>query len=303
MSKRGVSVVICGIFLCLTVLFTSNSAYAAVSDTANCEKWFNYNDYDTAQIQSNNLSGCLRFFYAQNSLYCCLSYSLDNMSGDEDISVEIKISNINRSYIFYFSDNDDCDYPCELTKHFTQLTNLGQDIYFMLEFTDKEDKNTYNCAEINLIVNAKPYYIAKIDMLTDEQNSEQDYAAFEEKAESEKKEDEEGTTKFVYSKGEKNEEAKNESTTKFSSDSDNYLSNKQENTNSIASQENQGNPDSALVDVPTQKETSFSTPAKAMLGLSGVFAVSGAGVLIRGAVKRSAKINRVNEDEKSEIDE
>lgn len=311
MAQRGVSAVICGIFVCLTVLFTSNSAYAAVIDTDDCEQWFNNNDFDTAQIQSNDLSGCLRFFYAQNSLYCCLSYSIDNMSGNEDISVEINISNINRSYTFLFSDNDDCDYPCKLTKHFTQLTNLGQDIYFMLEFTDKEDKNTDNCAVINLIVNTETSYnIAKIDMLTDIQDSEQNYTAFVEETESkqtesEQKQDKEETTKFVYSKDGKNEEAKTESATKFSSNSDYNLNNnnEQESSYNIVSPKTQGDSDSALVDVPTQKKTSFSTPAKAMLALSGAFALTGAGVLIRGAVKRKLKAEQNHKDEKSENEE
>lgn len=288
MAQRGAVAVICGIFVCLSVLYTANTTYAGVADISDCESWFEDNDYNTAQIQCNGLSGCLRFFYAKNSIYCCLSYSAGKMSGDEEVSVEINISNINRNYTVCFSQTEDGDYPCKLTKHFTQLTNLGQDIYFMLEFTDKEDKNTFNCAEINLKINSKTYYIAEIDLPAYEENSEKEEAAYNEYTESEKeKGKEEETTKFVYSGDADKEDTPTQSTTKFSSESGGYSYDEsaQEKGNDTVSPEAQGAAGGELTDVPTQKETSFSTPAKAMFGLSGAFALSGTAVLIRGAVK------------------
>lgn len=304
MAQRGAVAVICGIFVCLSVLYTANTTYAAVADISDCESWFEDNDYNTAQIQCNGLSGCLRFFYAKNSIYCCLSYSAGKMSGDEEISVEINISNINRSYTVCFSKTEDGDYPCNVTKHFTQLTNLGQDIYFMLEFTDKEDKNTNNCAEINLKINSKAYYIAEIDLPVYEENSEQEDAQYSGYIESEKeKEIEETTTKFVYSGDADKEDTSTQSTTKFSFESGGYSYDEsaQENGYDTASPEVQGAADGELTDVPTQKETSFSTPAKAMFGLSGAFALSGTAVLIRGAVKsRAAQKAELDKQQKND---
>lgn len=101
------------------------------------------------------------------------------------------------------------------------------------------------------------------------------------------------TTKFTYSaSGEYEEkEAETEANTKFSIESGGayfYNENSLENDyDTSPSQANEVSGDT-LIDVPVEKETSFSPQAKAMFGLSGAFAICGTTVLIRNAVKTSS---------------
>lgn len=295
MIYRGGRTVLCGLLFCLTIISAANSAYAADTDINSCENWFNQKDYETVQIQSDNLSGCLRFFYAQNCLYCCLSYTEPNITGTEKIAVEINISNINRDYTVYFTATDDKEYPCKLTKCFSELTKTGQDIYFMLEFTEKEDKSTQNHAQIKLKINDITHYITLIDIQSPEEEAE--YTLTTQKG-NEKRAKAEETTKFVYSQDEDHEKAETQNNTKFSSNYGGDVQNEavQEYSYDSADEDMQESVNGQLLNVPVEKETSFSPQAKAMLGLSGAFAFSGTAVLIRSAVKqRAAKKNDVCE--------
>lgn len=294
MVCREGKTVICSLFFCLTIISVANSAYGAVADASYCENWFSETNYETVQIESDDLYGCLRFFYAQNCLYCCISYVVDGMEGNENTAVEINISNSNRNYTIHFTADEENEFPCNLTKYFTRLTNLGQDIYFELEFTEKADKNTENRAAINLIIDNKSYYIALIDMPAGEDTAVAENDTTQSRIE-EKEEEKEtnATTKFTYSASGEHEEkeAETEASTKFSIESGGayfYNENSLENDyDTSPSQANEVSGDT-LIDVPVEKETSFSPQAKAMFGLSGAFAICGTAVLIRNAVKTSS---------------
>lgn len=145
---------ICGLLVGLVLVFTANSTFAAGSVSAEeCEAWFADHESETVQLQSDQLGGYLRFFYAQNRLCCHISYLLSSNETIQNSAVAVDITNANRSYSISFDAAGTDDDPCDITKCFTEPTRVGQDIYFMLEFNEKEDKNTENHADIRLIVN------------------------------------------------------------------------------------------------------------------------------------------------------
>lgn len=155
---------ICGLLVGLVLVFTANSTFAAGSVSAEeCEAWFADHESETVQLQSDQLGGYLRFFYAQNRLCCHISYLISSNETIQNSAVAVDITNANRSYSVSFDAAGTDDDPCDITKCFTEPTRVGQDIYFMLEFNEKEDKNTENHADIRLIVNGTSYDIARLE--------------------------------------------------------------------------------------------------------------------------------------------
>ena len=266
----------------LALIFAAHSASAADSSIAEqCEQWFSKNEYETAQVQSDELGGYLRFFYAQNQLYCHISYSLSGVSQIKNTAVSVDISNENRSYSVKFTANSSDDLPCGVTKYFSDATQFGQDIYFMLEFSDKEDKNAQNKAVIQVTVNDKNYYIAQVEPPKSETTSQAENQTSNGSAK--EKATAESTTKFTYSGG-NSYSANSENATKFRADGagDSDSSAMQSD---LQSQNADGAEDGSVLSVPVEKEVSYSPQAKAMFVLAGIFAVTGAGFIIRHAVK------------------
>lgn len=269
----------------LALIFAAHSAAAADSSIAEqCEQWFSKNEYETAQVQSDELGGYLRFFYAQNQLYCHISYSLSGVSQIKNTAVSVDISNENRSYSVKFTANSSDDLPCGVTKYFSDATQFGQDIYFMLEFSDKEDKNAQNKAVIQVTVNDKNYYIAQVEPPKSETTSQAENQTSNGSAK--EKAAAESTTKFTYSGG-NSYSAISENTTKFRADSagDSESSATQSDLQSQSDDGANGAEDGSVLSVPVEKEVSYSPQAKAMFVLAGIFAVTGVGFIIRHAVK------------------
>ena len=89
---------ICGLLVGLVLVFTANSTFAAGSVSAEeCEAWFADHESETVQLQSDQLGGYLRFFYAQNRLCCHISYLLSSNETIQNSAVAVDITNANRS--------------------------------------------------------------------------------------------------------------------------------------------------------------------------------------------------------------
>lgn len=282
----------CGLIVGVALVFTANPALASNTLSAQeCEQWFSENEYETAQVQSEELSGYLRFFYAQNQLYCHISYALAGGKNIENAALSVRISNANRSYTVQFSSESTDDFPCGITKYFSSATRVGQDIYFMLDFSEKEDKNVRNNADIRLVANEKSYEIAHIEAPYSESTTAKEKSL---PKVSKEKSTAESTTKFVYSGSGAQTNSGNENTTKFQANAkqnDAYQSGDDLQEEQSESRTDEGN----VLSVPVEKETDYSPEAKGMFVLAGLFAAVGAGLLIRRAIK-----SRSATDEKTE---
>ncbi len=273
---------ICGLLVGLVLVFTANSTFAAGSVSAEeCEAWFADHESETVQLQSDQLGGYLRFFYAQNRLCCHISYLLSSNETIQNSAVAVDITNANRSYSVSFDAAGTDDDPCDITKCFTEPTRVGQDIYFMLEFNEKEDKNTENHADIRLIVNGTSYDIARLEA---PYNANTTVKAETSATTTGGKNTKESTTKFVYSGSGSVSNDDSESSTKFKSKSAQSAENpNMADFQAVASADDTG--ESAVVSVPTEKETDYTPQAKAMFALAGLFAIAGAGFLLHHVIK------------------
>lgn len=61
------------LIFCLTIISVANSAYGAVADASYCENWFSETNYETVQIESDDLYGCLRFFMPKTAFTAVLA--------------------------------------------------------------------------------------------------------------------------------------------------------------------------------------------------------------------------------------
>lgn len=273
---------ICGLLVGLVLIFTANSVFAAGSVSAEeCEVWFADHESETVQLQSDQLGGYLRFFYAQNRLCCHISYLLSSNETMQNIIVSVDITNANRSYSVSFDANGTDDYPCDITKCFTEPTRVGQDIYFMLEFDEKEDKNAGNHVDIHLIVNGTGYDVARLEA---PYNADTTVKSETPAATAGGKNTKESTTKFVYSGNGSVLNEDSESSTKFKSKSAQSAEDpNMADFQTVASADPTG--ESAVVSVPTEKETDYTPQAKAMFALAGLFALAGAGFILRHVIQ------------------
>lgn len=286
---------ICGLLVGLALVFTANPAFAAGPVSAEkCEAWFADHESETVQLQSEQLSGYLRFFYAQNRLCCHISYLLSSNETIQNSAVSVDIINASRRYSVSFDAVSTDAYPCGITKCFTEPTRVGQDIYFMLEFTEKEDKNTENHADIRLIANGTRYDIARLEAPN---NTDATAETETSEAAAGGKNTKESTTKFVYAGSGSVSNDDRESATKFKSNGVQRTEN--QNTADFQTVPGEDNTDAnAVLSVPVEKETAYTPQAKAMFVLAGLFAAAGAGFLLHHVIK--ARKAQTAEKESSE---
>lgn len=291
MKVRAGFLFFCGLIMGAVLAFTLSPALTVSAESAeNYEQWFEEQDVETVPVQSEALGGYLRFFYAQNCLYCRISYSYDGMTEKDNAMVTIEVSNDNRSYGLYFTADSADDFPCRITKYFSTPTAAGQDIYFKLEFSEKEDKNQNNTAVIRLEINGKSYAIAELRPDEGETVTEGITVSGAKPTEQSTKERETagGTTKFVYSGGFSDSGSGTEDKTKFSApEAEDQIS--ASDPNARETQREDVIQDGSVVSVQAEKDTDYSPQAKAMFALSGVFAAAGTAFLIRRAVMPKSK--------------
>lgn len=158
--KRAIAVI-----LILTVQLSAPMKALAV-DTSYIEAFQKWNAAENAQVvytYDEGYSGVLQFFYEDNCFYGHISYSETSMNNYEnEVEVSVYVSNENRSYkVDFSSDSEDENEFCNVYKNFTPDTKYGQDIYFIIEFNDKKDKNTVNLVNIEITVNTKTYIVGE----------------------------------------------------------------------------------------------------------------------------------------------
>lgn len=139
---------------------------ALAADTSYIELFQKWNAAENAQVvytYHEGYSGVLQFFYEDNCFYGHISYSETSMNNYEnEVIVSVNVSNENRKYqVKFSSDSEDDNEFCIIYKNFTPDTKYGQDIYFIIEFNDKSDKNIVNIFNISVSVNSKSYAVGE----------------------------------------------------------------------------------------------------------------------------------------------
>lgn len=278
--KRTIAVI-----LILTAQLSTPLKALAV-DTSYIDQYWKWNEAENAQAIITYLdgyNGCLQFFYADNCFYAHISYNESSLSDNENrIFVTVNISNENRNYTVTLENGIDTENEyCNIYKSFTPDTKLGQDIYFIIEFTDKADKNTVNVLNIQHTVNSNSYFIGENisvgaeSQQSDSQSGQVNNTTYKMKSEEENSEPE-SQTKFHYdvengvnSKENASENSQSAKTSKFSAQEDySSVSEESENNNDIQNGE-------SAQSVRMLKTSELSTGAKAMLAGSGVIATAG----------------------------
>lgn len=183
---------------------------------------------------------------------------------------------------------------------------MGQEILFMLEFTDKEDKNVVNSIDILLKISGRNYRVTTVTSpyIYDTETAA-DNTAPSAKTTADYESKNETTTKFVYAGGYSSysvtQSNENENSTKFSVDSNRISNNNStyydsESEYSAEPYDESDSNNGEISEIPVEKVTELSSEAKAMYALASLFAVCGSALLIRYAVKAKAKQKIMNEE-------
>lgn len=306
MKQRKIVSHICRVAAILICFSGTLHAYGNTVSFDNANLWFANKECSVTGIEDAALNGYMRYYFEQNSLYCRISYSLSDQEMSSDSSVVASIKNDNRSYSISFSENSEDDFYCNINKCFTEQTALGQEILFMLEFTDKEDKNVVNSIDILLKISGRNHHVTTVTSpyIYDTETAT-DNTAPSAKTTADYESKNETTTKFVYSGGYSSysvtQSNENETVTKFSADSNRISDNNSahydsESEYSAEPYDESDSNNGEISEIPVEKVTELSPEAKAMYALASLFAVCGSALLIQYAVKTKAKQKIVNEE-------
>lgn len=264
-------------------------------------KWFDHNNAQTVQTSiAGTYDGYLRFFYLHNSFYCHISYSESGMSGNDYVFLSVTVSNPNREYeIMLSADSDDSNLPCAVSKSFGETSVYGQDIYFAIEFNQKEDKNVTNCIDVAITINDSNYSIVQGLVQPGEDASDQKGDPIDTTSPTEKRitrTPSESSTKYIYS----GSMDKTQATTKFAGGDMKY-----ELESSATEEETSLRTNGTINSVDEEKTTSMSPAARGLLVLAGTFAVCGTGFLIKYAVnsKQESQAEESSVDRTEKTDE
>lgn len=273
------------------------------ADTSYIEEFQKWNVAEHAQVvytYDEGYSGVLQFFYEDNCFYAHIGYSETSMNNyKNEILVSVRVSNENRNYkVDFSSDSEDENEYCNIYKNFTPDTKYGQDIYFIIEFNDKNDKNIVNKFNILISVNTKTYTVGENISVGETSEQKDDDAlettnntTYKQKPNSDNAE-EKSQTKFHYEYsvqgGEATEKNNNDSngsaqSTKFSSENNyNFENEIGDNDYTVAGGESKGT-------FELNNISQMSSGAKAMLTGSAVIAAVGCVFICKALIGRAVE--------------
>lgn len=275
---------------------------ALAADTSYIELFQKWNAAENAQVvytYDEGYSGVLQFFYEDNCFYGHISYSETGMNNYENkIFVCISVSNQNREYqVKFSSDSEDDNEFCIIYKNFTPDTKYGQDIYFIIEFNDKNDKNIVNIFNIDISVNSKSYTVGEnisvgnmSEQMDDNEIQTTKNTTYKEKPDGDNAENE-SQTKFHYDAAQSGEEAQKNDTdsndsaqsSKFSAENDYNF----ENENSVNESAVESGESGEIFELNNVSEMSLG--AKAMLTGSAVIAAAGCAFICKALISRAVE--------------
>lgn len=281
-------------FIAAVLIFVLSPAAALAADSEyekNPAKWFENDNVQTVQtIISGTYDGYLQFFYAQNVFYCHISYLETGMTGGDSVFVAAAVSNENRAYELVFSaQSDDSDLPCTVYKSFGTATRYGQEIYFALEFTAKEDKNAVNAIDVSITVNGMNYSLAQdltppaAEPDTTAVNTTQPASEKQKTEPSQNTTAKTGTTKYVYRGGSSGSNAQKYSGGNMQVNGGDTISDASDSDGAGVTAAGE------LVSAGEEPAASMAPAAKGLIALAGVFAACGIGFIIKYAINSKHK--------------
>lgn len=120
-------------------------------------------DIDVAEIES--LDGFYQYYFdeAEGAVYFHIMYCFEELEAASDVEIGVQIDNPVHSYDFTFCGDTPADYVNEFNIYplFTKIEADGQEIFFAVEFLDKNDKKLSNDITVNLLINRRVYPVCK----------------------------------------------------------------------------------------------------------------------------------------------
>ena len=165
---KSIRIAILSILMIAYMAFVPMYAYAMdMVYVNNPEIW--YSDSRIISMPEQNLenySGIYSYYADVDNacFYLHISYSEKNLKEENnDIKVEIQISNNINSYVFKVDENGIVETDSEIRKsfdtacNFGEATRQGQEIYLGIEFKNKADKTVDNMISFSVVVNGKAH--------------------------------------------------------------------------------------------------------------------------------------------------
>lgn len=232
-------------------------------------------DKDTVLLTDlDDYSGMLQYFYEDNCFYAHISYKENHMLyEDNDVLLDAKLHNDYGNNSFTFNKNGfiHSQKNYKLYQSFGEDCEYGQEIYFIIELLNSEDKHTINYLDLGITVNGYRYQLC----------SNLEFGTKPETTEKTEKTTKNGSAKAAGS-GTTQKETKNTSTaqktTKYkysptaaaNSQSSKYYSDEADYINE-ADEEYDENQSSIITESEAYEGSSLSLQSKLLIGLACVF--------------------------------
>lgn len=257
-----------------------------------CEK-------DTVLLtELDNYSGMLQYFYEDNCFYAHISYSESHMLySDNDVLITARLHHDNRDNSFTFNkdgfvntyQNSKKDY--KLYQGFGNDSEYGQEIYFIIELLNSEDKETINFIDLGITINGYRYQICSDLQFgaeketttkpekTTKKDSSKAAGSSEAKSNTKSTATSQKTTKYKYSSSAAADSAGN----KYAYDENN------EGNEAYDTYENEEtNQNSIITENETAAETSLSPQSKLLIALACVFTAAACAFFVKAFINSKA---------------
>ncbi len=280
----------------------------------NSSKWVDDDNITFSNLDNPN--GFYQYFFdeSDSTFYFHISYSIRNLSNNSNIEIAFSSSNSLNSYKIIFNKNRIEDATSNFEKSLKLLSSFGkinkdsQDIYFALQFLNKEDKKLKNDVSVELRIDNEIYRICR--NLSFESNINEDNISTpnkekttSKKGSNDKKQETKvpkdnknanNITKFHYN-GENNSNNYNQNNN--GSNKYNYNNNEEycENSNIISEINNE-----KVVIPEHENKVKFSPISKILLSTASLFCITGLGLIIHSLVKSKQNKKAVKKEEDNE---
>lgn len=275
------------IFALASVLTISPCAVYAMNGefVEHTERWYD----EKYNISSGMLSGAEGFYQyyfdiPNNTVSFHISYSYDMLKEGSEVKAGASISNSENEYDFTFDESiagGDTD-SFNILSSFSEIRYGGQEIFFALEFLNKEDRKLTNNLSVYLVIDNSAVPVCNDISLQFEPEKE----THQSKATTEKK-------SSTAAKANKPDSKKSSNTTKFRNNTNGKYSFKPDKTTKFNYSINSGNSNESAefgegtVETESSVKSTFSLESKICFAIALIFAAAGIILLLSGLSNRS----------------
>lgn len=312
--KRTITFIL-SLFITLSICTT---AFAFNNDYISSNSIWNSNNITTSSL--NYPYGYYQYFSEKddNAFYFHISYSLEKLNNNDVSTVLISLNNGVNSYNISINKNGivsssaNTNKSIKIFSNFTPIIGNGQEIYFGINFLNKEDRKLKNNISISLRINNDVYKIAS--GITAEFNNEKESAnkttSSGQKPNNQNKPSKDNNntekpTKFHYNpennnnynNGNVQQNEHNNKSNKFNYNPNDY----DENNVDIEEGSNLFNDNSEIIIPEKERETNLSPISKILIVISVLLCTTGI-VLIVHYIIKAQKSKRSIENNKQSTD-